>query len=192
MKKPLKKLVTAKKPKRKIFKSAVSAPKLDKSGTSQTVVCNHCNKDFVAKVTSVQNGKSKFCSLSCRASFVNKRKMSKKYVCKQCSKTYASRNVNTKYCSKKCSNKCSDIKRKLDPEQKKQVEVLKARGCEICQWDKASRDIHHVVAVSKGGANDASNLLTLCPNHHRMADQELIDISALYELIKFRIKKIGF
>lgn len=105
---------------------------------------------------------------------------------------YTSKNTETKYCSRRCSKKNSDSKRKLDPDQKKQVETLKTRGCEICGWDKASRDIHHVVAVSQGGANDASNLITLCPNHHRMADQEKIDISKLYILIKERIKQLGF
>lgn len=184
------------KPKKTINKIK-GKPKLKQNTTKlvepvQTVICNGCNHTFVAEVSKVAAGKAKFCTLSCRTTFTNKRRMAKKYLCKNCAKTYTSKNINTKYCSKRCSDKCSHNKRKLDAEQREKVDILKSRGCEICNWDKASRDIHHLIPVSKGGTNDLTNLITLCPNHHRMADQEKIDLTALVFYIKERIKDIGF
>jgi len=38
------------------------------------------------------------------------------------------------------------------------------RRCDSRQW----LDVHHVLPVSKGGADEISNLITLCWGHHRM------------------------
>jgi 5-methylcytosine-specific restriction endonuclease McrA len=41
------------------------------------------------------------------------------------------------------------------------------KRCLICGFDKIV-DIHHLVERSKGGSNELSNLIMLCPNHHKM------------------------
>jgi len=41
-------------------------------------------------------------------------------------------------------------------------------GCSRCGWREASLDIHHILAKSKGGSDDNSNLTALCPNCHRL------------------------
>lgn len=51
--------------------------------------------------------------------------------------------------------------------------------CAKCGWAKASCDSHHIVSVSDGGVNNLSNLIVLCPNHHRMADEGMISIKEL-------------
>lgn len=54
------------------------------------------------------------------------------------------------------------------------------KTCQVCGWVPPSflcpkgepwraLDLHHVIQKSKGGTDDHSNLLLLCPNHHRLA-----------------------
>lgn len=46
--------------------------------------------------------------------------------------------------------------------------VAKNIPCVICGWNESTRDIHHIVPVKDGGADDISNLTVLCPNCHRV------------------------
>ena len=39
--------------------------------------------------------------------------------------------------------------------------------CQICQRPKTNIEAHHVIPLSKGGADDLSNLTTLCEDCHR-------------------------
>lgn len=41
------------------------------------------------------------------------------------------------------------------------------------QWANGN-ELHHIVPISEGGANDDSNLILLCPNHHKQADMGII------------------
>jgi 5-methylcytosine-specific restriction endonuclease McrA len=45
--------------------------------------------------------------------------------------------------------------------------------CRMCDWDRCL-EVHHVVPVSKGGRDVIANLITLCPNHHALADRGFI------------------
>ena len=56
---------------------------------------------------------------------------------------------------------------------------LASMPCAICGWNEASRDIHHITPRSKGGLSTKENLITLCPNHHRMVEEGLIDASKI-------------
>lgn len=40
--------------------------------------------------------------------------------------------------------------------------------CKICGWKEGRCDIHHIVERKDGGTNDITNLVLLCPNHHRL------------------------
>lgn len=40
-------------------------------------------------------------------------------------------------------------------------------GCALCGWKNAKCDIHHIKDVAFGGTNDMTNLIYVCPNHHR-------------------------
>ena len=42
------------------------------------------------------------------------------------------------------------------------------KKCLICGFNKII-DVHHLVAKSRGGSHELSNLIVLCPNHHKMA-----------------------
>lgn len=59
-----------------------------------------------------------------------------------------------------------------------QVFIRDEYRCAICGFDLAV-DAHHITARTKGGTNDFSNLITLCPNHHRLADLGIISVEHL-------------
>lgn len=40
--------------------------------------------------------------------------------------------------------------------------------CAVCKWAEGRCDIHHIIERKDGGTNDISNLILLCPNHHRL------------------------
>lgn len=60
---------------------------------------------------------------------------------------------------------------------------LLLQSCVICGWNKTSCDVHHIIPVSNGGKNEITNLITLCPNCHRMVHRNLISEE---KLKKFR------
>lgn len=62
--------------------------------------------------------------------------------------------------------------------------IVKRAGlnCSICGWDEDSLDIHHIQLRSKGGTNELSNLVCLCPNCHRKAHSRKISIDRLQQV----------
>jgi len=50
--------------------------------------------------------------------------------------------------------------------------------CVICGFDFAVH-VHHITPLTKGGTNEFSNLITLCPNHHSMVHAGAIDLEHL-------------
>lgn len=50
----------------------------------------------------------------------------------------------------------------------------KGDRCTICGWDEAPCDVHHILSRKDGGTNEYSNLIILCPNHHRLVTKKLL------------------
>ena len=63
--------------------------------------------------------------------------------------------------------------------------------CQICGWNEATRDIHHIIPVSKGGKNIDSNLIAVCPNHHRMIHSKLISETDLFHYKSLNLQTIS-
>lgn len=59
-----------------------------------------------------------------------------------------------------------------------QTRIRDGHACAICGFDLAT-DVHHITPRSAGGADSFDNLITLCPNHHRLADQGIISVEHL-------------
>lgn len=59
-----------------------------------------------------------------------------------------------------------------------QTRIRDSYKCAICGFDMVT-DIHHITPKSKGGTDNFDNLITLCPNHHRMADWGIISVEHL-------------
>jgi len=71
---------------------------------------------------------------------------------------------------------------------KHKVITLYSGSCAICNWKATDElltirgntfysfgcEIHHIEPVSNGGDESLSNLILLCPNHHKQADLGII------------------
>jgi predicted nucleic acid-binding Zn ribbon protein len=117
-------------------------------------------------------------------------KPSERIRCTHCNKPV--RKGRTKYCSDGCRKDYQKTRRQKTELQASRVKLLRELPCQVCGWDLASRDIHHIVGISKGGSNHSSNLVCLCPNDHRLADAGIYTNSYLKSLVYRRKKKIGF
>lgn len=58
-----------------------------------------------------------------------------------------------------------------------QASIRDGHRCVVCGFDLAT-DVHHITPRAKGGNDEPSNLLTLCPNHHRLAHLGLINLES--------------
>ena len=81
---------------------------------------------------------------------------------------------NTLYCSDICKQRNYRDSAKSENSIKVFYKKLSHLSCQICGWNEASRDLHHIIPVAQGGKNEENNLITLCPNHHRMVHSKLI------------------
>jgi hypothetical protein len=54
--------------------------------------------------------------------------------------------------------------------------------CRICGFDLILH-VHHIEKRSRGGRHDPGNLITLCPNHHALADRARISPEQLKEYL---------
>jgi hypothetical protein len=151
-------------------------------------ICKTCDKSFLADKREINRNNAKYCSLSCAAKvdkqlqFINS--------CKQCSNQFTTSCKNTKYCSNICKQKNYRLKQKEQTNDYVSIKyfykLFKDIPCEICQWNKASRDLHHIINVSNGGSNTLDNIICVCPNCHRMIHQNFISEDSIKIAIENR------
>ena len=150
--------------------------------------CECCGKTFQADTRELNRGNAKFCSRSCGAKM--SRELNHKLVCKHCGKEFMSASKNAKYCSDSCKQKNYRTKQKSQSEDGKSLKhyytVFEKIPCEICQWDKTSRDLHHILEVANGGTNELDNLICVCPNCHREIHNNLISKDDLFKIVETR------
>jgi len=116
--------------------------------------------------------------------------------CKMCGKQftyYPSVRPNAQYCSNECrhldhgSKVCGSKggRWKGAARGKTSIRLFAKRWlpqqCAICGWHAASCDAHHIVPLKSGGENILSNMIILCPNHHRMVEEGLLSSTQLFE-----------
>ena len=156
-----------------------------KSTTTQKT-CNECGQTFMARDAEIKRGNAKFCSLSCTATHFNKQRIpDKEYICKFCGRAFTSISSTSKFCSKSCKSKHYYYKQKTSAYIPVKV-YLQKLSCEICGWSICTTDIHHITKVSDGGKNTFENLISLCPNCHRMAHRNLLSKNDLSQITKSR------
>lgn len=79
----------------------------------------------------------------------------------------------------------------------KDIHFIYGGKCAICGWRVSEQhhqnsgsygnEIHHIIPVKNNGTNDFSNLIPLCPNHHKQAD---IGVLSVEEIRKFQLKEL--
>ena len=75
-----------------------------------------------------------------------------------CKKKFSTNYYNQIFCSKNCRNKFYLSKKTYPP-------------CIICGFDKVTES-HHIIWRVYNGSDNKKNLISLCPNHHRMIHNE--------------------
>jgi 5-methylcytosine-specific restriction endonuclease McrA len=76
----------------------------------------------------------------------------------------------------------------LNTSQKNLIIKITAKGrCEYPSCNQETHlEVHHIITRSEGGSNELSNLIILCPNHHRMAQAGDIPRDKLQYIVKIR------
>lgn len=149
--------------------------------------CKFCNTIFKADKREINRGNALFCSLSCASSYNSSLRSTILHICKHCGRDFNSQSNYSRYCSKSCKLKNYRLNKKSGNSYDQELElVLRSYPCEICSWNECTRDVHHIIPVSKGGKNLLTNLITLCPNHHIMADKGLLSQDYLLKIAKSR------
>ena len=98
------------------------------------------------------------------------------------------RDKNTRY--QKDKDYLKFIKSKQWYEKSQEIKLLDAYCCLMCKSlgliSPKYLEVHHIVKVRNDSSLklDNDNLITLCVNHHKMADSNKIQASELYRLIK--------
>lgn len=149
--------------------------------------CKFCNKEFNADVRELNRGNALYCSLSCVAKNRNKIQPLKKCKCVTCNNAFTSKNTKAKYCCAKCRS--AHYRHLISTEKggtRLFQKILLSLPCANCNWNISSKDVHHIIPVCNGGKNDLENLITLCPNCHRLAHRNLLSEDKLKELVHFR------
>jgi hypothetical protein len=87
-----------------------------------------------------------------------------------------------------CSDRCRYIlvanKLRGPRSDGKRLALQRDRGaCRICGFDVIVH-VHHIDPKRNGGAGGIDNLITLCPNHHAMADRGLMDADSLQKRLE--------
>jgi len=150
-------------------------------------ICLFCKQEFKADMREHNRGNAKYCNLSCQRKHMNSLKPLKNVKCVNCDKEFQSVNTKAKYCSSNCKSKHYRILVNKTTEVSYALRyILPKFPCLNCGWDKSSRDIHHILPVTKGGKDEISNLITLCPNCHRLAHRDLLSKEELFELLEKR------
>lgn len=149
--------------------------------------CKNCNKPFLVENKEINRGNGLFCTISCATSYNNsKQSYNISNICKHCGKSFLSIKVS-KYCSSSCKQKNYRFKKKSNIGYDKQLTLLlQEYPCEICDWKEAPRDVHHIIPVSNNGKTIFENLISLCPNHHRMVHYNLFSQDYLLKIAKSR------
>ena len=150
--------------------------------------CQTCGKTFSADTREINRGNAKFCSLSCSSKAT--KKLEYNHICSHCGKDFRSFSKNSKYCSDSCKQKNYRARQKAlslnSTSIKYFYKVFENIPCELCKWDKTTRDLHHIIEVVNGGTNELNNLLCVCPNCHRMIHNNLISEDDIKNVIENR------
>jgi len=149
--------------------------------------CLFCNKTFNADPRELRRCHAIYCSISCSIKHRNQLIPLRKCKCIVCLSEFESKSTKAKYCCKKC--KSIHYRRLISTEvngTRRIQSILLTFPCANCGWDLSSRDVHHIVPSCFGGKNELTNLITLCPNCHRMAHRNLLLEDKLNELVYFR------
>jgi 5-methylcytosine-specific restriction endonuclease McrA len=154
----------------------------------QSIACVVCQKPFRPNTW-----RQRLCSIACRTAWLTLNPPNeKKRVLVECAVcgTQMARKLSDVQTGRDaaCSPRCRYILvanklrgRNLSLPKRLALRRDKAR-CRICGFDTMV-EVHHIIARRHSGPDTLDNLITLCPNHHTMADRGLIPVEELRALL---------
>jgi hypothetical protein len=114
------------------------------------------------------------------------------YTCECCGiifygKIRSDRKIRCKKCTRNVLHSIENPNVLFDLSLRTIAKIIKRAGikCMMCGWDKTSLDVHHIIHKAKGGTDEDSNLICVCPNCHRMAHENQ------YKIEELQIKSIA-
>jgi len=166
------------------------------------IICKVCGKEF--KVRPNEANSRKTCSKECLSKWPRKPRPKhwKTKNCEICGREFHFYPTKRGDVHRFCSNKCRSAGFSRDRKQKRRAHFEKSftkdrnfrrvlrrhlqefggQKCLICGWDEASVDVCHITPRKEGGESTLRNVVFLCPNHHRMYDEGLIQREHLVAL----------
>lgn len=143
--------------------------------------CHWCGKVIDYKPCAAR--KMKYCSRKCFGEATTA-KHSITCACEFCGKEFTKRTSDSKrFCSQLCAARGTavekfgysiDEQRKLSKNQNSHQSATKLAKkilgdkCAICGWEEETCDVHHIKPRSESGSHSLTNLIVVCPNHHRL------------------------
>lgn len=144
--------------------------------------CLNCDKLFKGRAS------RKFCSRSCAASYNNKKREishdTRRRISRSLREYYATHPMSGLTKSKqkeshtKLGHRRNSVSSIYDVSSRTRTKVLRRLGlarCSKCGWSLGTPDIHHI----SGKSREHTNLVVLCPNHHRLAHEGKLDVTTL-------------
>lgn len=151
-------------------------------GSGPLINCGHCGKEFRTRPYKLKAGKPIFCSIECRHRGIERPDTKP---CEHCGANVTRRrSAFYRGGAKKvfCNHKCAGQWRKKNPssdrlsnygKNAKKHRKLYGSQCFICGFDRYI-EFCHIIPAAIGGTTHPSNIIVLCPNHHKLMDRELL------------------
>lgn len=137
-------------------------------------ICLECGKEIPIE----RHHRAKYCDTACQR--LHERKQSYHSRCERI-EGYSNRNCWASEIKARYNCKCAICGWVVAEKN-----IITKRGV---QWAKGN-ELHHIVPVSEGGANDFNNLILLCPNHHKQADMGVITKEELKARLLNKISEV--
>lgn len=150
---------------------------------SLTLTCCGCSGVFTRYTSAVRNPERSYCSTQCvsDAKSVDR-------VCKNCAKTFRTQigrlSGKTNSSANFCSRPCYENWLRAAPHTRPRgtswslisaTERKKTPFCAMCGRHHIRHEVHHIVPFRLTGDNGNSNLIVLCPKHHKAVEAATLD-----------------
>lgn len=171
-------------PKKIVKENALTQPRLVKN-------CEICGKEFL--VAKARRNTARFCSFKCRGEAQSRGiwnfrpVMNVERICEVCGRKFTiHRSIENKrlrrFCSRSCygkfrselADKKAEHGKYSKDEACQRAREKNGRRCLICGYDRFI-EIAHIIPRSLNGTFKGKNILFLCPNCHRLFDNNLLN-----------------
>lgn len=134
------------------------------------LTCQYCGQPFYAKP--YRADKAKYCSMACSHAY----RFNKPFV-KNSQDMRGTNNPNFRDARNRVTARLNGLGHF-------------GKKCMVCGFD-AVVQVHHITPYREGGKNTVDNVIVLCPNHHAMADLNLITREELFTLNRAAIAQLS-